>query len=379
MHVHIRAALAAIAVVAFAVAAPTAGAAGGGSDSSTHAVFVQTNDPAANAVVVFDRAADGSLTRAGTYATGGRGGTAVGAPSDHLASQGSLVYDASHELLFAVNAGSDTLSVFRVEGDALALQQVLPSGGGFPASIAVHDDLLYVLNAGGTGTLEGFRIDGHELHPINESARTLGLANTDPPFFLTSPGQVGFTPDGRQLIATTKGSGSTIDVFAVSANGRLSAAPVRNPSATPVPFAFTFDPVSQRLVDGEAGTSSVSTYVVGSDGTLSGARSLSDGQAALCWITRVRGFYYVSNTGSNTVSAFTVGADGSPALVGPTGVAAGTEAGPIDSTAAADQFLYVETGISGTVDEFRASDDGTLTRIGTASGLPPGLEGIASS
>src|SRR5262245_32245042 len=52
-------------------------------------VFVQTNEVAGNRVVVYDRAADGRLTEAGSYATGGLGGVAApGTESDHLASQG---------------------------------------------------------------------------------------------------------------------------------------------------------------------------------------------------------------------------------------------------------------------------------------------------
>src|SRR5437016_4528913 len=82
------------------------------------------------------------------------------------------------------------------------------------------------------------------------SRRSLGLANTTPPNFLTAPGQVAFTPDGRQLIVTTKASTSSYEVFAVQPNGRLSAAPVVTRSATPVPFAFTFGP-DGRLVAGE--------------------------------------------------------------------------------------------------------------------------------
>src|SRR5207248_4902462 len=150
-------------------------------------------------------------------------------------------------------------------------------------------------------------------------------------FFLTSPGQVGFTPDGRKLIVTTKASISTIDVFDVGPDGLLSAAPVANPSATPVPFAFTFG--AGRLVAGEAGASSVTTYRIESDSTLSDPRSQSDGQVALCWIQRLRGIYYVSNTGSNTISGFRISTGGQPSLVGATGVVATTEAGPIDSAA----------------------------------------------
>ncbi len=349
-----------------------------GQAGSTPAVFVQTNAPTGNQVVVYDRSSGGQLTAAATYATGGKGAVAAGAASDTLASQGSLLYDVQHSLLFAVNAGSDSVSVFGVHGDELALRQIVPSGGTFPASLTAHGNLLYALDAGGAGTVQGFRIAGGRLHPLPGSARSLGLANGNPPNFLTSPGQVGFTPDGTKRIVTTKASGSDIDVFTVEPSGRLSPSPAVNSAATPVPFAFTFQPGTGRLVDGEAGASSVTTYAIAPDGTLADARSLGDGQTALCWITLVRGYYYVSNTGSNTVSGYRVAADGTPSLVTPSGIAAVTEAGPIDAAAAADRFLYVETGIAGTIDEFRVEADGTLTPIGTVTGLPAGIEGIAA-
>lgn len=341
-------------------------------------VFVQTNEPTGNHVVVYDRGHDGSLRQGGSYATGGNGGVVTpGTESDHLGSQGSLVYDRRHDLLFAVNAGSDSLSVFRVHHDRLVLQQVLASGGGFPASIAVDRNVLYVLNAGGAGTLQGFRIEGHRVAPLPESTRTLGLANSDPPFFLSSPGQVGFTPDGRQLLVTTKTSGDMIDVFSVGRHGLLSATPTHNTAATPVPFAFTFQPGTKRLVAGEAGVSAVTTYVVQPSGSLSDPRSLSDGQTALCWITRVRDVYYVSNTGSNTISSYRIQRDGRPVLLA--SVAAETELGPVDSAASGNRFLYVQTGTSGTLDEFRVERDGSLDEIGVVTGLPSGQEGIAAS
>jgi 6-phosphogluconolactonase (cycloisomerase 2 family) len=86
--------------------------------------------------------------------------------------------------------------------------------------------------------------------------------------------------------------------------------------------------------------------------------------------------YFVSNTASNTVSSFRVGGDGQPELVAP--IAATTNPGTIDSVASG-RFLYVETGIVGTVDEFRVNADGTLTSLGSVTGLPPGLEGIATN
>ena len=356
--------------------AAAAGPHGHPTHATGRAVFVQTNDLHGNQIIAFDRAGDGSLTQAGVFDTGGVGARAAGAVSDSLASQGSLVFDAAHSALVAVNAGSDSVTAFAVSGSTLRLLNVVPSGGEFPASIAVSGDLVYVLNAGGSGVVRGYRLDGQGLRPIPHSARSLGLANGNPPNFLTSPGQIGFTPDGSKLIVTTKASGSAIDVFGVGADGTLSASPVVSPSATPVPFAFTFDP-SGRLVVGEAGASSVSTYSIEGDGTLSGAKSASDGQTALCWIVPAQGTYFVANTGSNTLSSFRVGADGQPTLL--SAVASTTEAGPIDLAATPDQaFLYGETGAAGTLDEYRVSADGSLTGLGVIA-VKAGIEGIAAT
>ena len=186
-------------------------------------MFVQTDNTAGNRVVAYDRAADGTLTPAGSYATGGRGGILAGSVVDHTASQGSLAADPRHGLLYAVNAGSDTISVFAVRGDRLALRQVLGSGGTFPVSVAVHGDLVYVLNALNGGSVQGYRVLGSFLARIPGSHRALGLDPNATPQFTTTPGQVAFTPDGSQLVVTTKGNGNDIDVFGVG----VRRAPVR--------------------------------------------------------------------------------------------------------------------------------------------------------
>lgn len=345
---------------------------------ATGLVFVQTNEPSGNQIVVFARAGDGRLTRAGSYATGGSGSAALpGTESDHLASQGSLAYDPAQRMLIAVNAGSNTVSALRVVGDRLQLVDVVASGGAFPAGVTIHGNLVYVLNSGGAGTLQGFQLSEAGLTPIADSARSLGLTNSTPPFFLESPGQAGFSPDGSKLLVTTKMSGSTIDVYAVGSDGRLSATPAIDPSATPVPFAFTFAP-SGRLLVGEAGTSSLTSYRLQADGSLAEPKTQSDGQTALCWVQQVGDYYYVSNTGSNTISAFSLTTSGQPSLV--SAVAATTDAGPIDLTSPpGSRLLYLETGTTGTIEAFTVNADGSLSRIQEIPGLPAGLEGIASS
>ncbi len=159
---------------------------------------------AGNAVVAYTRSATGTLTPAHTYPTGGLGGALTGSVVDHLASQCSLTYDPEHALLYAVNAGSDTVTVFSVDGTHLALRQVLSSGGAFPVSVAVHDDLVYVVNALNGGAVSGFRVVGDHLVALPGSNRPLGLDPTATPQFVNTPGQVVFSPDGSQLIVTTK-------------------------------------------------------------------------------------------------------------------------------------------------------------------------------
>jgi 6-phosphogluconolactonase (cycloisomerase 2 family) len=368
--------LAVIALLAFAALIVGVSTAGAATPQSGGAVFVQTNEPGGNEVVAFSRAADGSLTRTAAFATGGLGATQSGAVVDTLASQGSLALDGDHGLLFAVNAGSDTLSVFSVDGTALQLRQVIATHGSFPSSVAVNGNLVYVLNAGGTGSVQGYRIEGNHLDELHDGWRSLSLSNSTPPFFLTSPGQVGFAPDGSQLIATTKGSTNSFEVFAVQANGSLADAPVIDAAATPAPFAFTFD-AAGRLVAAEAGVNAVTTYTLGSDGTLSDPQSQPDGQNALCWITEANGFFFVANAGSASISGYTVGSDGAPALIG---VVGHTEAGAIDLAPTPDgKFLYAESGGAGTVDVFAIGNDGSLSKLSVVSGLPAGIEGIAAS
>ena len=179
---------------------------GGGGD---HVVFVQTDNTAGNQVVAYDRADNGTLTLKHTYATGGLGGVLNGSAVDHLASQGSLTYDPRNNLLYAVNAGSNTVSVFSVRGDQLTLRQVVSSGGSFPVSVAVHGNLVYVLNAENGGTVQGYAVVFGHLLPLPGPDRPWASNPAATPQFTNTPGQVAFSPDGSQLIVTTKANGTT--------------------------------------------------------------------------------------------------------------------------------------------------------------------------
>jgi DNA-binding beta-propeller fold protein YncE len=340
------------------------------------AVFVQTDNAAGNSVVAYDRDAAGRLTRAGIHPTGGRGGMLAGSVVDHLASQDSLTYDRANGLLYAVNAGSNSVTVFAVDGDRLIRRQVLPSGGDFPVSVAVHGDLVYVLDARSGGAVQGYRQSGGKLVPLPGSRRALGLDAAMMPEFTSTPGQVAFSPHGDQLLVTTKGNGSAVDVFAVGANGRPSAKPVVNAEPGAVPFAGTFDGAG-RLLLAEAGPNAIATFSLGHDGKLAAISQAATGQMATCWIVLAGGHAYLSNAGSATLSGFDVGAGGVPTSIGLTR----TDDGTVDAAASPDgRFLYVQTGARGIVDAFRVARDGSLTALGSVT-VPAavGGEGIATT
>jgi 6-phosphogluconolactonase (cycloisomerase 2 family) len=338
---------------------------------------VQTDNVAGNQVVAYDRAPNGTLTLANTYATGGLGGVLNGSHVDHLGSEGSLTYDPAHSSLYAVNAGSNTVSVFSVRGDQLSLRQVVGSGGTFPVSVAVHGDLVSVLNAENGGSVQEFYSFFGRLLPVPGANRNLGLTiPTDTTQFTHTPGQLLYSPDGSKLIVTTKATTNAIDVFNVGFFGFLAPSPVVTTEPGAVPFALAFDPAG-NLVVGEAGPSALGTFVLNHDGTLAPISTLASGQTGLCWVTATGSLLYTGNTAANSTSGYLTRALGQLSLLGATP----TDPGTVDGSASSDgHFLYVQTGGNGAVDEFQISPNGSLTEVGSVlvAGAAGG-QGIAAS
>jgi len=344
------------------------------------AVLVQLNAAAGNSIEAFARDATGRLTPLGTFATGGLGGKQVGAPVDALASQGSLALADEGRDVIAVNAGSGTVSSLRLGRTGLSLESVVASGGSFPSSVATRGSTVYVLNAGGTGAVSGFRLRDDRLVAIPGSTRSLGLSNTSVPFFLTSPSQVGITPDGRTLVVATK-KNNTLVTFPLHRDGSLGDAVV-NASQGPVPFSFVFDGRG-RLEVTQAGDGRTASYAVAADSSLVPLGvSASSGGAALCWNVRVGSTLYGANAGSGTITSWSIAPDGTTSVLSP--VAATTAHGPIDLAASErGRFVYALSALAGEIDAFATAPDGSLTPAGVTGGLPTigatgGPEGIVA-
>ncbi len=343
------------------------------------AVFVMTNGVDKNEIIAFRRNDDGTLQQTRTFETNGRGS---GGNVDPLGSQGSLVLSQDRSHLFALNAGSGELSVFRVQGDLLSLDAKVISGGSEPVAVTQHADLVYVVNAGGNSNVVGFHWQYGQLTEIPNSTRFLSTSNS-------VPGSIAFSPDGK-FVAVTEKQTSKLDVFRVQADGTLSPAVV-TPSAGPGEFAISFAPNGAAMVSetGPAGgvdASALSSYALLASGSLSPiTTSVPTLGAATCWqVATPNGrFVYTSNAGTATVSGFSIGANGSlTPLPGTVQGANPSGATNIDVTISSNsKFLYTLNAGNGTIGIFAIHNDGTLTSLGSADGLAAagGFNGIAAN
>src|SRR5215216_430346 len=345
------------------------------------AVYVLTNQ-VQNAVAVFNRTTDGHLTAAGQFPTGGAGDPVAippDPPVDPLASQGALVFGPGNQFLFAVNAGSNEISVLRISQFGLDLIDVVDSGGVRPISLALHENLLYVLNEGGTPNITGFTVgDDGALTPLAGSTQPLiGGTGAD-------PAQVNFNTDGTLLVVTEK-LGNRLDTYVVDANG-VAGAPIDNTSSGMTPFGFSFNDddflVVSEAFGGAPNQSAVSSYSSDQAGLLSVVTgSLPNNQTASCWVvipnsgTRA----IVSNTGSGTISTYDIGVDGTLTLANAVAADLEPNSAPRDLALSNNgKILFVQIEDGQSVALFRIENDGTLTPVDTVGGLSFGAQGIAA-
>lgn len=405
------------------------------------AVYAMTNEQGTNQIKVWTRASNGQLTFLQTVNTEGGGSGVQIDPTDSLGSEGGLALDRGNHFLFAVNTETGTgtsdcnmgtITAFVIgRNGALTFASRVSSGGLYPNSLTVEGNLLYVLNAGGPGDLNacgmepnitGFQFDfsGHltpiplSTHSINpgpmpgSSVNPAGFLNCDPggfssavvcglnpPAFPRSPAQIKFTPDGRFLAVTEKGTNS-IYMFPLIL-GILPDTPViwkaKGPTQ-PTYFGFAFD-VRGNLIVGEPfgasatipakPASAVSSFSIGRDGTLTPITTdLANNQALACWVAfdPITGqFAFVGNNGSGTISSYMTDSHGNLRLLNATAGSGMT--GPNDMAVARDgndSYLYALAAGSGTMNGWTINRDGSLTSLGAPLPVCPaaaGSQGLA--
>ena len=357
---------------------PPSGLPAGGA-AITGAVYTMTNSASSpNEVLVFHRLTGGALSFGGAYETGGAGS------GDGLGNQGGVVLSDDGHWLLVVNAGSDELSLFGVTRRGLVLRDTAPTGGRRPISVAVHQNLAYVVHAGGAvgdvDSLTALTIDpSGSLTPLPSSSRPLSAAST-------GPAQVGFSPSGDFVVVTEKGT-SLIDVFPLDQDG-YAGLPTLNASSGQTPFAFSFGPrgllVVSEVFGGAEDAGAVSSYRLMRDGSLvSLDPSVPNTETAPCWLVVTPGgrFAYTTNTPDDSLSGYRVGFDGRLELLTPGGRTGepGPGTRPLDMDLSDDgRFLYTLNIGANTISAFRILPQGGLLHLGQFPGIPAGVNGLAA-
>jgi 6-phosphogluconolactonase len=335
-------------------------------------VFTSTNAPVGNELLVYDAERNGALrlaTRIATQGIGSGGG---------LGNQGAVTLAGDGRHLFVVNAGSNTVSTFRVRRGGLQLTSVVDGGGQRPVSVAEHEGLVVVLNAGGAGNIAGFRNRHGVLEAVAGATQPLSASGG------TAPAQVAFAEDGRVLVVTEKAT-NKLATYRVRRDGAIEA-PLVTASSGMTPFGFAVDRRGTVLVSeafgGAAGASALSSYTFAHDSVQPQlvSASVASGQSAACWVvvTPNGRYAYTTNTGSGNISTYAVQGNGKAALV--QAVAATTDAGPIDAAIAPrSSSLFVLNSGGKSIQSFGIGREGQLQAQGRIDGLPAGATGLAAN
>jgi len=332
-------------------------------------VYTLSNAAAGNKVVTYSRSSSGLLTWLASYPTGGNG-TGAG-----LGSQGAVTL--RDNILLAVNAGSNSLTSFTLSGKGLEWKSTVASGGTTPISVTVHDNLVYVLNGGGTGNISGFTLDDDGmLHPLANSTRPLSSS-------ASAPAQISFVQDGAAVVVTEKATNKIIS-YTINANGTPGTMHMLA-SANATPFGFAVGSDGMIYVSEAAGgmpaASTVSSYHVAADGTISLITGpVSAAQTAACWVvlTNNEKYVYATNTGSNNVSSFNAAGDGALTVLSAAAASMNIKT-PIDAALSNNsKFLYVLNSGDHSITAMSVANDGSLGFLQNVSGLPVGDAGLAA-
>lgn len=410
-----RTTVAAVAVI-FSLMSPAAKAVTWDDDGAENGrVYVMTNAASGNTVIVFHRAENGSLTRVQEVSTAGLGsGVGVLPPPlprnpgpDPLQSQDAMVLTGDGRFLLVVNAGSNDVSVFVVTNSGLRLVSKTSSGGTFPVSIALHGDLVYVLNegespdnsVGGTASIAGFRLGARgDLSPIANSTRVIGAD--------TGTSDILFSPAGDRLIVTEMFT-NRIDIFPIASDGTPGdKTTITSNMPTPFGAAFRDDnilavtEINVVVVNGRrqgvANASSISSYRLTPDGSMETiSNAVPSHRTGSCWVrfSRDGRFAYTADTGSGTISIFAASPQGELSLRGIVS-SGGAFSAPLDLDITPDgKFLYVVIPFgliansppllpapanAGRVQGYRIENDGTLTPVTTVGDMPFSIQGVVA-
>ncbi|MEP6684367.1 MAG: beta-propeller fold lactonase family protein [Parafilimonas sp.] len=333
--------------------------------------YIESNKKSKNTILVFAQQQNGQLVLKDEVSSGGYGyGEALG-------SQSALAVSKNYNLLFAVNAGSGSISSFRINENTGALQLLFTasSNGQLPVSLSVHENKLFVLNAisssicGYSFTPDGF------LTKIEGAEHNLSAVNAD-------GAQIKFQPDGAALYVTEKAT-NKIDKFILDKNGAVTASIIIQSQGVE-PFGFDYARNNRFLVvsnaaNGFSGAGSCTSYKFTNAGLSDVNGAVSNFETAPCWVATAKFgvFAFVSNTGTNNLSSYYIDANGALTLI--KAVAAADGKAPIDIAVSDDnRFVYVIYSGSHTVAAYKRKPSGIIEFVDKVTTLPDFAAGLVT-
>ncbi|KAM0328521.1 hypothetical protein ACHAQA_004928 [Verticillium albo-atrum] len=335
---------------------------------SGRAIYLLSNE-AENSVVALPVGSDGMLSEGTSASTSGAGANSVdgstGEPAapDALVSQSALTIAGNS--LFAVNAGSNTITMFTIDkNDPTKLTmagQPVAVPGEFPNTVAASAKHKIVC-IGASGAVAGVSCASFSAkHGMGamDSLRPFDLQQTTPPVGPTNTvSQVFFSEDQKMLFTTVKGDPTKnntgfLAAFSVAGNSGTGCAAVSqqgtqsSPEGTAVLFGSSVIPGSTDIfvTDASFGAAVLSIDTNSGMAALKGKGTV-DGQAATCWATvsPATGTAFVTDVGKNRLVEMSVS---DAAIMGEIDLNANGDPGLIDLRAAGG-FIYALSPGNGT-------------------------------
>jgi len=279
-----------------------------------HTVYVDANITSGNAILAYEIKADGSLlpVAGSPFATGGDGFF------DSSFKLGPFDVDQemalANNVLYAVNAGSNTISAFTIaeDGALSALSgQPFTSGGSTPISLGVHGPFMVAIDsAEDPAQAAGDYVPGLTVSEILRDGGLHYLSATALPVG-AQPSQALTTNTGPFVFTAEFPGGGTLDAFLQQADGKLVMTdsvllPLEANNTQPLPLGLWANPAAPYLYVGFVNTNEVGVYTLSTTGKLQFRNKVANSGVAVCWL-RVSAdgrFLYTSNTADESMSVY---------------------------------------------------------------------------
>lgn len=287
-------------------------------------------------------------------------------------------------ILYVTNSGSDNVSGYSINatsGTLTAIPGSPFSNVSAPSAMAVSSNgfFAYVTNRR-TNNVTAFRVSTEGALLLVPSTST----NPNPAAVDAAPAALAISPDTKHLYVANNGN-DTVTAFNIEIAGALTMISPTAGNTNPLavngadPASIAIPQSGKFLYVANSGSNDVTAFSIGATGLLSrtapsGANTnpiLTGGTVPKGMVISPNGsFLYVANSGSHNLTVFQIGSNGLLTLVPPAGsnpVSTGGTTPNALMISLDGRFLYAANG-GGNVSAFTIGSDGLLTLVPSSAG-----------